>query len=387
MEQRFLVFASCPADFWPLWAVVEALWRRPTVQVILAVLGRRKEGSFERPEFALSVPDGVIVEVIQAELHAHQDFIEQTQALGAITSGMGQLLLAWRPDVVVIMGDRYELLATLGPVTLYGAPIAHIGGGDVTSGAFDDAIRNAVSRLSAIHLCGSAESASRLIAMGVEPQAVHVTGEPALDRLSHLAQKHNFKDVERALSCRLEHPLGLLAYHPPTAIEQDWRHEVESLICACSCFRSVIVTHPNSEPGSRWLLARLQEWEREQHGVVISESLGKLFPAAMKGCDVMIGNSSAGIVEAPFLKVPSVNVGQRQEGRLRATSVIDAVGDEKAIRYAIDKALSSQFRRSLVDTISPFGDGQAGEQIAAILAEHCNLRTAGYKTLERQIGM
>ena len=271
-------------------------------------------------------------------------------------------------DIVVLMGDRHELLPLAHGLLLHGVPIGHQSGGDVTEGVFDDGVRHALTKLSHLHFCTTEQAAQRVLQMGEEPWRVTVTGEPALDGLVEAAGRISPWQAGE-LGFPLERPLALVTYHPPTLTPELLEPELEAIVTSLDEARTIIATHPGAEPGAPKIVARLQRWSAHDPTVHVLPELGPLYASLLARADVVVGNSSSGIVEAPTFKTPVVNVGDRQRGRVHAINVIDVPGDRTQVREAIHRALDPSFRASLEGLINPYGDGHASERIRDILLE------------------
>jgi UDP-hydrolysing UDP-N-acetyl-D-glucosamine 2-epimerase len=237
----------------------------------------------------------------------------------------------------------------------------------VTEGAFDDSVRHAVTKLAHLHLCNAEPYAARIRGMGEEPWRVRVTGDPAIDRLPRLARQWSLDDLGAFAGIDIHRPFGLLTYHPPTLTPDRLGDELESLMHGAEGLATVIATYPCADPGAAEILDRLRRWAKGRDGVALVESLGDRYPAALANADVVLGNSSSGLVETPAFGVPTVNVGDRQRGRARAANVIDVPGDAATVASAIDRALDPKFRAAVASVANPYGDGHAAERVVEAL--------------------
>jgi UDP-N-acetylglucosamine 2-epimerase (non-hydrolysing) len=266
-------------------------------------------------------------------------------------------------DMLMVMGDRHELLPVALAALLSGAPVAHLSGGDITEGAFDDSVRHALTKLSHLHLCTTDAAARRVRQMGEEPWRVIVTGEPALDGLVEAAATPWPADSPLAGVKTLAHPAALVTYHPPTMAPERLDAELEALIGALDGMAAVVATHPAAEPGAERIVERLQRWARANPAVHVVPQLGGAYARLLAEADLVAGNSSSGIVEAASFGTPVVNVGDRQRGRLHPANVIDTAGEAGAVAAAVDRAMNPGFRASLAGLVNPYGDGHAAEHI------------------------
>jgi UDP-hydrolysing UDP-N-acetyl-D-glucosamine 2-epimerase len=285
---------------------------------------------------------------------------------GVAVQEIGESLARLDPQALILLGDRYETLSAAFAATLARIPVIHVHGGEETEGAFDNAFRHAITKLSHLHFVSHPQHARRVIAMGEDPSTVHVVGAPGLDNF-HRQDLPNRGEMEKFLGLPLQAPVVLVTLHPATwgAKPED---ECRALITALDRVPATyVITLPNSDPGADTIRSLLKAAERP--GRVVVKALGdRHYWGLLKFADAMAGNSSSGIIEAPLLELPVVNVGDRQRGRLRGNNVLDAAPETKEIEKALRKALTPEFRAGLRDQASPYGDGRSGERIAEVLA-------------------
>ena len=283
----------------------------------------------------------------------------------AFTDALGELA----PDVVVLLGDRYELLAAATAAFFLGIPIVHVHGGEVTQGAFDDAIRHAISRFARVHAVAAPEYAERLIRAGEQPDSVHVVGGLGVDALAnvHRLPRH---ELEAELGIRLGDPLFLVTYHPVTAAAHDTKSEIASLVAALEAFpeATVVFTLPNADPEHEIIAGALEGAALEHDRWHLFSSLGtRNYVSLLSEAAVVVGNSSSGLLEAPSLEVPTVNIGPRQDGRLAAQSVLSCGTNQEEIEENITRAISREFADSIRGMQSPYGMPGAPDRIIALL--------------------
>ncbi len=290
-----------------------------------------------------------------------------TQAARALEAVAGALARR-RPDALVLVGDRLETAAAALAATLSATPIVHLHGGEETEGAFDNALRHAITKQSHLHLVSHERHAARVRAMGEEPSDVHVVGAPGLDNL-HRADLPEKGELERFLCVELVPPVVIVTLHPST-LGAAPALEAHALTAAMDAVPATyVVTLPNSDPGAALTRAALVDAARRPRRVAV-EALGeRRYWGLMRMADAMLGNSSSALVEAPAVHLPSVNVGDRQRGRERGLNVIDAPADEEAIAAALVRALTPSFRGALRDAAPPFGDGHSAARIVQVLEQ------------------
>jgi UDP-hydrolysing UDP-N-acetyl-D-glucosamine 2-epimerase len=287
------------------------------------------------------------------------------KGMGAATSGIGAVLEMSRPDLILLLGDRYEILATALAAVVARVPIAHMFGGDVTEGAIDDSIRHAITKLAALHFPSNAESAARIVQMGEDPARVHNVGSTGIDRilaLKPLGRDDFFASV--GLAPRAQN--FVITFHPAT-LSDDSTAQAEAMLDALDAFpeAGLIFTGSNADPGARGIDALVQAYVAGRENAVFHASLGsRRYFSALTHCDLVIGNSSSGVLEAPSFRLPTVNIGDRQARRPRANSVVDSDVHPDAIAAAIRAALALD-----CSTVSnPYGDGHAAERIVNVLS-------------------
>jgi UDP-hydrolysing UDP-N-acetyl-D-glucosamine 2-epimerase len=308
--------------------------------------------------------------------------IGMAKSLALGISGLAEALSKIKPDIVVVMGDRVEILAAALAATFVRIPIAHVSGGEVTEGAIDDSIRHAITKLSQFHYVATEQYRHRVIQLGEAPERVLALGDPGLDDL--FTDTVPSRDVvESQLGFVLGNPTFLVTYHPVTLGSLSPETGFGELTAALDFFPEarVVFTKPNSDPGGLVLSSLVDLYaSRYPARVRVATSLGRnLYLGVMKYCTVVIGNSSSAIIEAPAMKKAAVNIGERQKGRLKATSVIDCDEDRNRIREAIIRALSAEFQGEIPDTKSLYGEGGASHRIKEHLkAVHLDTRKSFY---------
>ena len=287
-----------------------------------------------------------------------------THACGRVMDGMADTLESLRPDILLMLGDRYEILCCAIAATMARIPIAHLSGGDVTEGAFDEGFRHAITKLSHLHLVSSATSARNVLQLAEPPERVHDVGSPGIDLIRQIAIIPR-ADFLANLGLKPAPVNFLVTFHPVT-LARDSLAQFEEILTALAetCDAAIVITGSNADPEGRQIDARARAFAQTHANCVFVPSLGaQRYFSALTHMDVVIGNSSSGLAEAPSFGIPTVNVGERQTGRLKAESVFDALPVRGDIRDAIARARS----RGRRDTVNPYGDGHSSEKIVAIL--------------------
>ncbi|MGO9373408.1 MAG: UDP-N-acetylglucosamine 2-epimerase [Syntrophobacteraceae bacterium] len=281
---------------------------------------------------------------------------------------VAEALYRQKAEALIIVGDRFETVSASLGATLARIPIVHLHGGEETEGAFDNAFRHAITKLSHLHFTSHQDHTARILAMGEDPATVHTVGAPGLDNLLRpdLADR---KELEATLGIRLRSPVVIVTLHPAT-LGGDPAIEVAAMVSAMDSVEAAyVITLPNADPGNETLQQALIR-ASSRPGRVAVEALGeRRFWGLLRIADAMLGNSSAALIEAPVVGLPAVNIGDRQKGRLRGQNVLDVPPLPGAIIAALKKALTAQFRASASAAPSPFGKGGASSRIMEILRE------------------
>lgn len=295
-----------------------------------------------------------------------QPFDPERQAGDAVRM-VAAALRRQHADAIVLVGDRFETAAAALGATLARVPIVHLHGGEETTGAIDNAFRNAITKLSHLHLTSHPEHTARVIAMGEDPSTVHTVGAPGLDNL-YRTDLPGRAELAQFLGLELRPPVVIVTLHP-TTLGEDPQREAAAVLTALDVVEATyIITLPNVDPGSEPVREILQMAATKPRRKAV-EALGeKLYWGLMRVSDAMLGNSSSAIIEAPAVRLPAVNVGDRQGGRLREGNVIDAPAEPTAITAALRRALSREFREQLADnSLLPFGGKGASARILEAL--------------------
>lgn len=347
--------------------ILRVIHRDPQLRLHLIVAGMHLV-----PEFGNTVRDierdGFPIAERVEMLLASDDPGGAAKAMGVGMLGFAQAYARERPDILLVLGDRFEMFAAALAALPYAIPVAHIHGGELTLGAFDDALRHALTKLSHLHFLANEEYARRVRQMGEEPWRVLVSGSPAVDNLQAV-RLLNREELLSRYGLHLDRAPLLVTYHPETLEQAQLQAHVEELLAALERLRvSVVFTAPNADPGGRWIHRRLESFVAANPWAQLVDHLGTDgYYSVMALAAAMVGNSSSGLVEAPSFRLPVVNVGRRQEGRVRAHNVIDVSSDRREIAEAIQTAMSPEFRAGLERVVNPYGDGHAADRIVGTL--------------------
>ena len=363
---RVAVFVGTRADLGPLLPVLHGLVDAGAETVVLTgvAFDEATLATALQAAFADARPAAVALAPPLDALDAPGQLKQATTIAGALQD----LLDRESFDRLVVLGDRWELLSVVPPFFLSGVPIVHLHGGEVTEGAIDERVRHAITKLADIHCVASEDAAERVRQLGEPADRIHVTGAPGLDRYAGVEPLGD--DALADLVGRpLSRPLALFTYHPPTTVPaaQIRQWAADALAATVDACGTVIATHPGYDVGRDEILDVLIEAYAAHDNLVVIEALGPRYPAVLAASDVVVGNSSSGVIEAASVGVPAVDIGDRQGGRLRGANVVSTAEGREAVSAALHTALSAQFRAQATNVVNPYGDGTAGKLIAAIV--------------------
>lgn len=388
MSRRICIVTGSRADYGLLTGLMREIAADPALELQVVATGSHLSPRFGHTVDAIRA-DGYKVDAeVPLDLGDDSRFA-MAKAAGQALSGMAEAFQKLQPDVVVVLGDRYEIFAAAGAALLMDIPIAHIHGGELTLGAVDDALRHAVTKMACLHFTAAHDYARRVIQMGEPPERVFEVGAPGIDLMRAIA----FCDAQTLgtdLGMPLFNPLLLVTYHPVTKRADDEGAALDELLAALERLQDarIVITGVNADAGNQVVSQRMEAFARRHPDrVSLHASLGQLrYLSAMRLSAAVIGNSSSGIIEAPALGIPTVNIGARQNGRLKAYSVIDCAEDADEIFSAIKKALDPSFRASIVGQPLPYGHGGAARLMKDALKTFTREQLAEPKPFHDLIG-
>ena len=355
------------SDWGSLHSVLGAIRSTSGVTLALMVAGMHLE-----PDF------GDTIREIEAEgwpIAARIPMAETDDAPAGIAASIGKGIESFarayadtRPDLVVVLGDRFEMLAAAVAALPFGLPVAHIHGGEETEGAMDNQIRHAITKLAHLHFASAAVHARRIAQMGEETWRIHTVGAPGLDRLSAVAYRTR-EALTDSLGLDSRAPWVLVTFHPVTLEHRDTAAHMTELLAALEkADAQLILTYPNADTAGRIIIERVEEFAARHPRVRLARSLGdEVYLSLLRHADAMVGNSSSGLIEAPCFGLPVVNIGSRQRGRLRGPNVIDVGYGREEILRGLERALDPAFRAGLRGLANPYGDGRASPRIIEVL--------------------
>ncbi len=358
------------SDYGILMPVLREIERRDDLRLALVVGGMHLAPEFGYTAATIEADGFTISERVEMSL-ASDTRIGTATSIGLGVIGFANAFNRIAPDLIVLLGDRFEMHAAALAALPLGIPVAHIHGGEVTVGAFDESLRHGISKIAHLHFVSTEDYGQRLRRMGEEPWRITVSGAPSLDNLESLTLLTR-DELAKSIGIPLSESPLLITWHPATLTLERSEQQLEALLSALeNTTEQLIFTAPNADPSGRRAHQRIAEFATNHPHAFLVENLGTLrYFSLMRIAGAMVGNSSSGIIEAASFELPVVNVGPRQNGRTRAMNVIDVPDDENsdAIATAIARACSSVFRTELKGMTNPFGTGHAARVIVDQLA-------------------
>lgn len=368
MKRKIAVLTGTRADYGIYYSVLKSIENNPKLELQLIVCGMHL-----CPEFGMTIDeiekDGFQVADKIETILASDTGSAMAKSIGLTLLNITQSLERLKPEILVVLGDRGEMMAGALAATHMNIPIAHIHGGEVT-GTVDESIRHAITKLAHIHFPATEDSKGRIIKMGEKEECVFVTGAPGLDYIENTTCLSK-EEILKRFKLKDE-KIFVMTQHPITT-ERDIvgcqiRHTLDAVV---ECGTQTIISYPNSDNGGREIIKVIEEYRAKYDFLKVFKNLSQIeYLSILNIADLMIGNSSSGIIEAPSFKLPVINIGTRQEGRLRAVNVIDVGYEKEEILQGINKALyDKEYIEELKTCVNPYGDGKSGERISRYLSE------------------
>jgi UDP-hydrolysing UDP-N-acetyl-D-glucosamine 2-epimerase len=366
LTRRIAAVTTSRADYSHLYWPLKDLAAHSDVDLRLLVMGPHLSPEFGHTVREIEAAGFAVAARVECLLSSDTD-VGMAKTIGIAVLGLADALDRLRPDLLLLIADRYEMLAPASVALALRIPVAHIEGGELSEGAIDDAVRNALTKLSHVHFTSTEGARSRVIALGEEGWRVHRAGAPSLDHLRRRTLLPR-EEVASRLGISLDEPPMVVGYHPVT-IASDTLCEADALFSALAMIPGpVVIVHPNADAGSRALVDRARTFAAGRECAKVFVNLDPLtYWSTLREAALFLGNSSSGIMETASFGLPAVNVGLRQQGRERPRNVIDAVAEPGAILDAVARARSEAFRQSLRGLENPYGDGHASERIVEVL--------------------
>lgn len=364
-KKKYCVVTGSRADYGLLYWVMKGIQAEPGMELQVAVTGMHLS-----PEYGLTVQqierDGFPISATVETLISSDSGVGAAKSVGLGVIGFADAFSRLLPDMIIVLGDRFEILAAVEAALFARVPVAHLAGGDLTEGSIDDAMRHAITKMAHLHFATNAEAARRIAQLGEDAARIFQVGSPGIDTIRQtplLARD----ELEAQLDFKLQPRNLLVTFHPPTMSGMSAADQFEEVLTALSRLDpniGLIFTRPNADMAGRQLAGMLDRFVAQRRHAVAFASLGQVrYLSLIAQVDAVVGNSSSGLYEVPSLKKPTVNIGDRQDGRLRASSVIDCAVNADRILAAIEAATVMDCRA----TVNPYGDGDSSRRILATL--------------------
>ena len=371
MRRKICFITGTRADYGLLRWVMQGVKSDPNL--ILQIIAT---GMHLSPEFGLTYRQ---IELDGFQINRKVEMLTGSDTAVAIAKSMGLGLIGFAdaleelgPDLIIVVGDRFEIFAAVSAALVARIPVAHLHGGEVTEGAFDEALRHSITKMSHLHFVAADEYRQRVIQLGEDPERVFLVGGLGIDSIKRL------KLLDRtALEAALDFKFGkknlLITFHPATLEDKTSSVQMTALLKALSYLRDtqLVFTMPNADTGGRALIKMVERFVSNHSNARAFTSLGQLlYLSCVSQVDGVVGNSSSGLLEVPSMKKATVNIGDRQRGRLQASSVINCEPNARSISLALTKLYDSEFQSRLSQTVNPYGQGGASEKVVEIIKRY-----------------
>ena len=368
--KQIVILTSTRADYGLLSCVIKKLIRDKEVNVRVVATGMHLS-----PEFGLTYKD---VENDGIRIDRKIEILMSSDTPVSMSKTMGMAMISFAdyfeevcPDALLVLGDRYETLAVCCAALNAKIPIIHLHGGETTEGAIDEAIRHSITKMSYLHFTSTEEYRHRVIQLGENPERVYNVGSLGVENVLNQTLLSR-EALESELKLQLNMPYAVVTYHPVTLEDRDICETVKIFLDALDQNKDMfyIITKSNADAGGRQINLMMEEYAEHRDNVQVYDSLGMIkYLSAVKYSEIVIGNSSSGILEVPSFKIPTVNIGDRQKGRIRAESVIDCNEDTESIVRAIKKARTPEFRKQCSQVKNPYEGVRTSDTIVEIIKE------------------
>jgi len=370
MSRKICVVTGSRADYGLLRWVMQGIKDDPELNLQVIATGMHLS-----PKFGLTYKvieeDGFRIDAKVEILSSSDSPVAIAESMALALAGSAKAFNELKPDLVVVLGDRFEIFAATTAALVAKIPVAHLHGGETTIGAFDEALRHSITKMSQLHFVAAEEYRTRVIQLGEDPRNVHLVGGVGIDSIKNLPLLGRI-ELEAQLGIELGKKSLLITFHPVTLDDESPMQQMKELLAALTHLHdtTLIFTMPNADTGGQLLIKMIEEFVGKNHNAKAFTSLGQLgYLSCIAHIDGVVGNSSSGLTEVPTFKKGTINVGDRQLGRLQATSVINCKPMEIDISRAIEKLYSPDFQSNLAVTKNPYGEGGASARVVKALKE------------------
>lgn len=365
MKKIISILTATRAEYGLLRPLIERLIGNDSFEVRIVVTGAHLS-----PEFGLTYRE---IENDGFPIDEKIEILLSADTPASISKSMGLAMISFadyfsriKPDLLIVLGDRYEALAVAATAMNQRIPIAHLYGGETTEGAVDESIRHAITKMSYLHFTSTEEYRRRVIQLGEAPERVFCVGAVGIENIKKVKLMTK-PELEESINFRLDKPYAVVTYHPVTLENNNSKEQVIALLGACAAFKNMkfIFTKANADADGRIINRLLEDYTATGGNAIVVSSLGMVrYLSSLKNAAMVIGNSSSGLVEAPSFGIPTINIGDRQRGRLQSDSVINCAPTQEEIIKAMNLALSEEFSAKARNTANPYGDGRVSDKIA-----------------------
>jgi GDP/UDP-N,N'-diacetylbacillosamine 2-epimerase (hydrolysing) len=382
MIRKICVFTGSRADYGLLRKLMIKINEESTLHLQIVASGSHFTADFGSSYLEIEKDDFVIDRKILIPTSLGLSEKDVAAAIGHVVFEFAQAISELKPDLIIILGDRYEALGAALASLVHKIPIAHLHGGELTQGAFDDALRHSITKMSHLHFVATNEYRNRVIQLGEDPNKVFVVGGFGVDAIDETTLL-NKESIENQLGFKFLERNLLVTFHPTTLEKKPAIDQLHELLSALSNFEDIrlIFTYANADPQGLLINNLLNDYVQTKKNAIIFSTLGRrMYHSILKQVDGVVGNSSSGILEAPTFRVGTVNVGTRQLGRVQAESIINCTTDKHSIVFAINKLYSPKFRARLSSIKNPYGKGGASDKVLKTILQEENLQDLIFKS-------
>jgi GDP/UDP-N,N'-diacetylbacillosamine 2-epimerase (hydrolysing) len=370
MIGKVCIITGSRAEYGLLRLLMQGIDKNPTLTLQIIVTGSHlsKEFGFTYKEIE---NDGFRIDYKVESLQNSDSPSGVAEAMGLGISGCGRAIEELKPDLIVLLGDRYEIMVAAAAALVAKIPVAHIHGGEVTTGAFDDALRHSITKMSNLHFVATEKSRKRVIQLGEDPNSVFLVGGLGVDAINDIDLLDRDK-LEKELNLKFLSKNLLITFHPETLSAQSPEKQLEELLSAINILEdtALIFTMPNSDTGGKIIAGMIEKYVAGQRNSYYYKSLGqKKYLSVLAQVDGVLGNSSSGLLEVPTFKKGTINIGDRQLGRETSPSVINCKPTKESIRLALEMLYSKEFSEIVSNCVNPYGEGGASLRILKIIQE------------------
>lgn len=370
MKKKVTILTATRAEYGLLKTIIKELDNHKEFEAIVVVTGAHLSSEFGLT-YREILEDGIRIDRKIEILLSSDTPVSISKSMGLAMISFAEYFEEIMPDVLIVLGDRYETLAVCCAAMNAGIPIVHLYGGETTEGATDEAIRHCITKMSYLHFTSTEEYRKRVIQLGEHPSRVYTVGSIGVENALNMKLLSK-ADLEKDIHSVLDMPYAVVTFHPATLEKGMAEKQFSEILKALECYTDIkfIFTKANADAEGRIINKMIEDYASVRGNVIFFDSLGALkYLSLLKYAMVVIGNSSSGLIEAPSFHIPTINIGDRQKGRLSAESVIHCNPIKEEICKALDVCLSSEFREKIKNIQNPYGNGQTSKIVVKILEE------------------